>query len=85
MEYVNIIMIIVMNVELATIRLFQSTSFNCIIIKIPTITSAHVVTDDVNNDNTIGAKNIDNRKNIPVTMAVNPVLPPRPIPVALST
>ena len=30
-------------------------------------------------------KNIDKMNKIPVTIAVKPVLPPKPIPVALST
>ena len=40
---------------------------------------------DLNNANTNGAKNIDRMNNMPVTIAVKPVLPPFPIPVALST
>ena len=43
------------------------------------------MTGAVNNDNTIGAKNIEIMNKIPVTTAVKPVLPPSPIPVALST
>ena len=46
---------------------------------------AAAVTGAVNNDKTRGAKNIDKINNIPVTIAVKPVLPPSPIPVALST
>ena len=75
----------VMNTEAATIRLSHSTSFNCPIINIPTITNAAQVTGDVNNPNTNGAKNIDNMNKIPVTTAVKPDLPPIPIPAALST
>ena len=43
------------------------------------------VTGEVNNANTNGAKNIERINNMPVTIAVKPVLPPIPIPVALST
>ena len=85
MEYVNIIIIMVMNTEAATTKLSQFTSFNCIIIRIPTITNAGAVTDDVNMDKTSGANNNEIIKHIPVTIAVKPVLPPSPIPVALST
>ena len=76
MEHDKIIMIIVINTEAATILSSQFTSFNCTIIKIPTITNADAVTDAVNNDNTKGAKNIDKKKHMPTTIAVNPVLPP---------
>ena len=75
----------VMNTEAATIKLSHSTSFNCPIINIPTITNAAQVTGDVNNPNTNGAKNIDKMNRIPVTTAVKPDLPPIPIPAALST
>ena len=78
-------MMIVMNTEAATTMLSQSTSFNCTIIKIPTITNAAAVTEEVNNAKTVGAKISASKKKIPVNTAVNPVLPPRPIPVALST
>ena len=78
-------MIIVMKTDAATTKFSQSTSFNCAIIKIPTITNAAAVTDEVNNANTTGAKKMDNKNNMPVTTAVKPVLPPSPIPVALST
>lgn len=76
---------VVMNTEAAIVMLFQSTSFNCMAISIPTITNAAAVTEDVNSDKTVGAKTSESRKKIPITMAVNPVLPPRPMPVALST
>ena len=49
-------MMIVMNTEAATTMLSQSTSFNCTIIKIPTITNAAAVTEEVNNAKTVGAK-----------------------------
>ena len=74
-----------MNTEETTTMSSQSTSFNCTIIKIPTITKAAAVTDEVNNANTVGAKISETKNKIPVTIAVKPVLPPRPIPVALST
>ena len=63
----------VMNTEAATTILFHSTSFNCPIINIPTITNAAQVTGAVNNPNTNGAKNIDRINKIPVITAVNPV------------
>ena len=74
-----------MNTEDAITMLFQSTSFNCMAISIPTITNAAAVTDEVNSDKTVGAKTSESKKKMPMNMAVNPVLPPRPIPVALST
>ena len=46
-------MMIVMNTEAATTMLSQSTSFNCTIIKIPTITNAAAVTEEVNNAKTV--------------------------------
>lgn len=61
-------MIIIINTEDATTMLSQFTSFNCTIIKIPTITNADAVTDEVNNDKTIGEKNIESINNIPVTI-----------------
>ena len=54
-------------------------------ISIPTITNAAAVTDEVNSDKTVGAKTSESKKKMPMNIAVNPVLPPRPIPVALST
>lgn len=84
-EYVKIIIMVVMNTEDAMAILFQSTSFNCAAISIPTITNAAAVTEEVNNDKTVGAKTSESRKKIPINIAVNPVLPPSPIPVALST
>ena len=75
----------VMKTVATTVKSSHSISFNCVIIKIPTITNAAAVTDDVNNANTVGAKNMEIKNKTPVTTAVNPVLPPRPIPVALST
>ena len=77
-------MIIVINTEATTTLSSQLTSLNCVIIDIPTIINADAVTDAVNNDNTKGAKNIDKKKHIPITIAVNPVLPPVPIPAVLS-
>ena len=74
-----------MNTEDAITMLFQSTSFNCAAISIPTITNAAAVTEDVNSDKMVGAKTSESRKKIPINIAVNPVLPPSPIPVALST
>ena len=74
-----------MNTDEAITVLFQFTSFNWPTINIPTITNAAAVTDGVNNPNINGEINIDNRNIIPITMAVKPVLPPIPIPVALST
>ena len=53
--------------------------------RIPTVTIAAAVTDDLNRDKMAGARNTEIIKRIPVTMAVIPVLPPRPMPVALST
>ena len=51
----------------------------------PTITNAAQVTGEVNSPNINGAKNIENKNSKPVTIAVRPVLPPFPIPAALST
>ena len=51
----------------------------------PTITNAAQVTGEVNSPNINGAKNIERRNSKPVTIAVRPVLPPFPIPAALST
>lgn len=74
-----------MNTEGAVILLFQSISFNCEAVSIPTITNAAAVTEEVNSDKTIGAKTSESKKKIPINIAVNQVLPPIPIPVALST
>ena len=84
-EYVSIIIIIVMNTEATITRLSQSMSLIWTNINMPTITSAAVVTDGVNNARTTGAKNTERMNNIPVITAVRPVLPPRPTPLALST
>lgn len=70
-----------MNTDAATTILSQSTSFNCTIIKIPTITNAAAVTEEVNNDKTVGARTSAIKKKTPVNIAVKPVLPPRPIPL----
>ena len=48
-------------------------------------TKATQATEEVNNDKTVGAKTSESRKKIPINIAVNPVLPPSSIPVALST
>lgn len=61
-EYVKIIIITVMKTEDAITMLFQSTFFNCITISIPTITNAAAVTEEVNNDKTVGAKKSESRK-----------------------
>lgn len=39
----------------------------------------------MDSDNTIGVKTSESRKKITINIAVNPVLPPRSISVALST
>ena len=57
MEHDKIIRRIVINTDATTILSSQFTSFNCTIIKIPIITNADAVTDEVNNDKTKGAKN----------------------------
>ena len=84
-EYDNIIMIMVMNTEATIAKLSHSISLICTNIKIPTVTSAAVVTEEVNRDRIVGAMNTERMNKIPVMIAVRPVLPPRPIPVALST
>ena len=56
---------VVMNTEDAITMLFQSTSFNCIVISIPTITNVAAVTEDVNSAGTVGAKTSESRKKIP--------------------
>ena len=75
----------VANTAATETRLSHSTSFNWLIINIPTITRAHAVTGEVNRERMRGEKTIAMRKNIPVNTAVSPVLPPTPIPVELST
>ena len=79
------IMIIVKNTEATIAGLSQSISLIWTNIRIPTVTNAAVVTDGVNKDKTAGAKNTEIKNKTPTTTAVRPVLPPRPIPVALST
>ena len=74
-----------MNTEMATTLLSQFTSPNCPIINTPTITNASAVTGEVNKLKTNGAKNIEKINKIPVTTETRPVLPPSPIPAALST
>ena len=49
------------------------------------MTNAAAVTDEVNNDNTVGDIKTEKINRIPVTIAVIPVLPPSSIPVAFST
>ena len=84
-EFVNVIMIIVMNTDERIEMLSQSMSFISENIIIPTMTNAAAVTDEVNNDNTVGDIKTEKINRIPVTIAVMPVLPPSSIPVAFST
>ena len=58
-EYDRIIMMMVMNTEATIARLSHSMSLIWVNIKIPTITNAAAVTDEVNNDKTVGAKNTE--------------------------
>ena len=63
---------------------FQSIAFNCVIIRIPTIIKAEVVTDILNKDRINGEMKIDRINSMPITMAVKPVFAPLSMPVALS-
>ena len=78
-------MIIVTNTEATILFEDHSISLIWLNISIPTITNAAVVTEAVNNERIVGAINIERINNIPIVIAVRPVLPPSPIPVALST
>ena len=62
---------VVMNTEDAITMLFQSTSFNCEAISIPTITDAAAVTEEVNSDKTVGAKTSESRKKITIKLYMN--------------
>ena len=62
----------------------KSTLITFFIINTPTYINALAAEADGINANK-GNKKIDNKNNIEVVNAVNPVLPPAPIPVPLST
>lgn len=83
-ESVNIIISMVINTEEVTTKSSQLISFNCVIIRVPTIIKAEVVTGVVNSDRIIGEMKIDKINSMPITILVKPVRDPIPIPVALS-
>ena len=64
---------------------FQSTPPSCCTIIIPTTTNAGAVTALTAVLKTTGEIKIDRRNNTPAVTAVNPVLPPTPTPLELST
>ncbi|MPN65010.1 hypothetical protein SDC9_212789 [bioreactor metagenome] len=84
MLYANGIIVNVKNAGIALVKSEKSILVNELAIITPTNINTGAVACVGIAVNT-GAKNNDNKNSVPVVTAVKPVLPPSPIPAALST